>query len=113
MMPYDIVLTTAEDIVGVVDAVLAKPDECTKEFVCEFADITDLQVENALHMAEELNLISFDVDTGYYRSDSFLARLIVSSRNDNHKAAIMRLVLEQYEPYITFVMVKRFCNATV
>lgn len=100
-MPYNIVLTTAEDIVGVVDAILAKPEDCTKEYICEFADISMNQTENALLMAQELSLISLKSD-GTYISNSFLARLIISSRNDTHKAAIMRLALEQYEPYIRF-----------
>ena len=53
-------------------------------------------------MAEQLGLTHFDSITGFYSSKSFLARLIVLSRDDNHKAVILRLVLEQYEPYITF-----------
>lgn len=101
-MPYDIVFSPAEDIVGVVDAVLAKPQECSKQFISEFADISLQQTDNALSMAKQLNLIEQNSDTGFYESNSFLARLIVSSRDDNHKAAIMRLVLEQYEPYICF-----------
>lgn len=100
-MSYNIVFSTAEDIVGVVDAILAKPKNCSKDYICEFADISVMQAENALIMAQELNLISLN-SNGTYKSDSFLARLIVSSRNDDHKAAIMRLVLEQYEPYAMF-----------
>lgn len=100
-MPYNIVFSTAEDIVGVVDAILAKPQNCSKDYICEFADISMMQAENALLIAKELNLISLN-SNGTYESDSFLARLIVSSRNDVHKAAIMRLVLEQYEPYTMF-----------
>lgn len=101
-MPYDIIFAPAEDIVGVVDAILAKPVECSEDFISEFADISSIQTSNALYMAKQLGLADKDNTTGYYISNSFLARLIVSSRDDNHKAAIMRLVLEQYEPYITF-----------
>lgn len=101
-MPYDIIFAPAEDIVGVIDAILAKPFECSEGFIGEFADISSTQTINALHMATQLGLAEKDNITGFYSSTSFLARLIVSSRNDNHKAAIMRLVLEQYEPYITF-----------
>lgn len=100
-MSYNIVFSTAEDIVGVVDAVLAKPEACTKEYISEFADLSTTQTDNALLMAQELNLIN-STSNSTYESTSFLARLIVSSRNDTHKAAVMRLVLEQYEPYITF-----------
>lgn len=101
-MPYNIVFSPAEDIVGVVDAVLARSSECTKAFISEFADISEIQAENALIMAEQFGLVNHDTTTMLYDSSSFLARLIVSSRDDNHKAAIMRLILEQYEPYVTF-----------
>ena len=110
-MPYNIIFAPAEDIVGVVDAILAKPVECTKDFISEFADISSVQTDNALYMAEQLGLINYDGVTGFYTSNSFFARLIVSSRNDNHKAAIMRLVLEQYEPYITFKARFSFTNS--
>ena len=101
-MPFNIIFAPAEDIVGVVDAVLAKPIDCTKEFISEFADISLTQSENALYMAEQLNLVTYDSSTASYKSQSYLARLMVSSRDDNHKAALFRLVLEQYEPFVTF-----------
>ena len=101
-MPHEIPLTTAEDIIAVTDAVLARAECSNLDFVCEFADISETQAQNALHMAQELNLIEKDLSQNLYSSDSFLGRLLVSSRNDNHKAAIMRLIIEQYDPYITF-----------
>ena len=101
-MNYNIVLTTAEDIVGVVDAVLAKPEQCDLDFVSEFADISDSQAKNALNMAVEMELLTVDQTNMYYSSDSLLARLLVSARNDQHKATIMRFALEQYKPFISF-----------
>ena len=54
-MSYNIVLTTAEDIVAVVDAVIAKGSEAAKDFIAEFTGIaTDDQVLKALQMACEL-----------------------------------------------------------
>lgn len=103
-MSFNIVQTTAEDILGVIDAILAKPVACTKEFICEFADISAFQAENALSMSEEMGLIEFDANTSFYSSNSYLARLLVSARNSENKAAILRLVLEQYEPYTFFKM---------
>lgn len=100
-MPFNIVQTTAEDIISVVDAVLAKAQRCDKIFISEFADISVQQAESALQMALEMGLIE-KVDDDLYISSSHLARLIVSARNSDNKAAILRLVLEQYEPYITF-----------
>lgn len=110
-MPYDIVFSPAEDIVGVVDAVLAKSQNCTLQFISEFADISTQQASNALFMAQQLNLVNCSSDGNTYESNSYLARLIVSSRDDNHKAAIMRLVLEQYEPYIHFKNRYTFTNS--
>lgn len=100
-MNYNIVLTTAEDVVGVVDAVLAKKEVSDLSFISEFADISTNQAQNALNMALEMNLIQSDDGVEYY-SKSLLARLLVSARSDHHKATIMRFVLEQYEPFITF-----------
>lgn len=101
-MTYNIVLTTAEDIVGVVDAVLAKDENCDLTFISEFADISEMQAKNALDMAKEFGLITFDSPIMKYSSDSLLARLLISARNDQHKATIMRFILEQYKPFITF-----------
>ena len=101
-MANNIVLTTAEDIVGVVDAVLAKNENCNLTFISEFADISESQAQNALDMAIELGLISQDANTMEFVSNSQLARLLVSARSDQHKATIMRFVLEQYDPFITF-----------
>ena len=60
-MGYNIVLTTAEDIVAVVDAVVAKDVGVDVSFVSEFSGIATLdQAQKALYMAEELGLISED-----------------------------------------------------
>ena len=99
---YNIVLTTAEDIVGVVDAVLAKNDDCDLEFISEFADISENQAQNALAMAIELGFLLFDNAIQGYYSDSRLATLLVAARSNQHKATIMRFALEQYRPFIAF-----------
>jgi hypothetical protein len=101
-MTYNIVLTTAEDIVAVVDAVLAKPQDCTESFIAEFTELTDDQVRNALHMGIELGLVSKNSSNDTYNSKSSLARLLICANNDSHKAAIMRIILEQYPPFIDF-----------
>ena len=110
-MPFNIIFAPAEDIVGVVDAVLAKPADCKKDFISEFADISLVQTENALHMAEQLRLVTCDNATSSYTSQSYIARLMVSSRDDKHKAALFRLILEQYEPFVTFKTRYAFANS--
>lgn len=100
---YNIVLTTAEDIVAVVDAVVAKGTNADKGFISEFTGIaTEDQVDKALAMSKELSLISFDPNTDTYCADSYLAHKLVTAASDNQKAVIMRLILEQYPPYNTF-----------
>lgn len=104
-MNYNIVLTTAEDIVTVVDAVVAKGTSATKAFITEFTGIaTDDQVTKAIQMAIELQLIRFDSENDCYEASSFLARKLVSAASDEQKAVFMRLILEQYAPYNTFKM---------
>ena len=88
-MSYNIVLTTAEDIVAVVDAVIAKGSEAAKDFIAEFTGIaTDDQVLKALQMACELQLIVFDSSRGCYGSPSFLARKLVSASSDELKKVV-------------------------
>lgn len=101
-MSYSIVQTTAEDILFVIDAAYAKPEDCDSKFICDFTDLSESQVKNALHMAQEFSLVTFDSNTSTYKGNSSLARLMLSTRTEEQKAAIMRLILEQYEPYRIF-----------
>lgn len=102
-MSYNIVLTTAEDVVSVVDAVVAKGAFANKQYITEFTGIaTEDQVDKALQMAMELRLLNYDGASDCYNVDSFLAIKLVSSATDDQKAVFMRLALEQYEPYKTF-----------
>lgn len=101
-MVFNIVLTTAEDIVAATDAVLAKPEYCTEEFISDFTDLTNEQVCNALGMCMQLGLVEYNENSNEYFSNSPLARLLICANNDMHKAAIMRVILEQYAPFIDF-----------
>ena len=102
-MSYNIVLTTAEDVVSVVDAVVAKGSCAQKQYITEFTGIaTEDQVDKALQMAIQLGLLKYSQVSGCYDVDSFLAVKLVSSATDDQKAVFMRLALEQYEPYKTF-----------
>lgn len=101
-MAYNIVLTTAEDIVAVVDAVVAKGHDVNIDFISEFTGIaTEDQVTKALDMAVELKMV-VDESYGNYSVDSFLAKKLVTATNDDEKAVIMRMILEQYYPYTVF-----------
>lgn len=102
-MGYNIVLTTAEDIVSVVDAIVAKGQNADKSYISDYTGIaTEEQVTKALIMALDLNLIAFNDSTSTYYANSFLAEILVTTTTDEQKAAIMRLILEQYYPYKVF-----------
>lgn len=102
-MSFNIVLTTAEDIVAVVDAVCAKDGKADKDFISQFTGIaTDDQVQKATHMAIELKLLKFNSVEGTYATDMFLANKLVMAKNDEQKAAVMKIILEEYEPYKVF-----------
>lgn len=102
-MAHNIVLTTAEDIVSVVDSVVAKGGVADKSFIFEFTGIaTEDQVNKALEMAMELGLLKLNESTNLYHVKSFLAKRLVTAVTDEQKAAVMRIVLEEYEPYCVF-----------
>lgn len=100
MKQYKIVETTAEDVVEVVDAVLAKPTDCNIEFIEEYTDLPREKVENAIHMSKELELIKEESNIFYKKS--YLSRVLVSASSDKQKAAVMRLVIEEYPPFVEF-----------
>lgn len=102
-MAYNIVLTTAEDIVAVVDAVVARGKSAGVDYIAEFTEIaTGDQVDKAIHMAVELGMLIPDDTSECYTVNSYLAERLVTAASDDQKAAIMRLILEQYEPYKVF-----------
>lgn len=102
-MNYNIVLTTAEDVFAVVDAVVAKGSNVKKDFIIDFTGIaTDDQVTKAIEMAMQLQLIEYSCEDDCYETKSFLAKQLVTASSDEEKAMFMRLVLEQYDPYQTF-----------
>lgn len=102
-MAYNIVLTTAEDIVAVVDAVVAKGSGANSDYIADFTGIaTEDQVNKALCMAVELEMLVLDESSGCYTVNSYLAERLVTATSDDQKAAVMRLILEQYQPYRAF-----------
>ena len=102
-MAYNIVLTTAEDIVSVVDAVVAKGQSANADYIAEFTGIaTEDQVNKAICMALELNMLVTDHQQCIYNVNSYLAERLVTATTDSQKAAIMRLIIEQYQPYKVF-----------
>lgn len=99
-MAYDVRRTTAEHIVGATDAAVQSSSGATIQLVSEFLDCPEWTAETALIMAEQLELLSSD-GRGRYKPVSMLARYLVTS-SDEQKAAILRIVVEAYQPYRTF-----------
>jgi hypothetical protein len=100
-MPFEIYLTTAEEIVGATDATLQKHTGIDVNTVAQFLDIpASPNANNAIRMAEQLGLVSLNHASEYVPSFPYAVYLVTSELQ--HKAAIIRLVLEQFAPYKTF-----------
>ncbi len=98
-MAPDIFPTTAENIIAATDAVLTSVQGCADNYVAEFMDVPIANAQNALGMASELGLIQ-QSNGKYFPLRPFAVYLVTAK--DTQKAAILRLVLEDYPPYQTF-----------
>ena len=102
-MGNNIVLSTADDIVAVIDAINAKGQGADHDFISEFTGILNQgQTDNALKMAIDLQLIKENTSNNTFEISSPFARLLSTAIIDDHKSAIMRIILEQYAPFDTF-----------
>lgn len=97
-MPRKFTDATAELVVQTVEAVHAQ-GEATVDDVASFCDLSKGQVENALFLAVDLGLVKLGGTK--YSEASPLARFL-STPDDSRKAALMRIVLESYEPFVVF-----------
>lgn len=96
---YVIVPTTAENIIGAVDACGQFPNGADVEFASLFLDIPTDQAQNALIMAQQLKLVT--LIQGKYRPDGPFSVYLVTS-NEKQRAVIFRMALEQFVPFQTF-----------
>lgn len=99
-MPFEIYITTAEDIIGSTDAALQQQTGVDEQLVADFLDIPLDNARNAILMAEQLGLVELEQNTGYKAIFPYAEYLVTSI--PNHKATILRLVLEHYRPYKIF-----------
>lgn len=99
-MSFEIYQTTAEHIIGATDAALQKKDGIDKTLAAQFLDITDEYALNALQMGVQLGFLSESQAGEFIPSYPYTVYLLTSKRE--HKASILRFVLEQYQPYKTF-----------
>ena len=109
-MPFEVYQTTAEHIIGATDAALQKLDGVDEKLVSDFLDTTIDNARAALLMAEQLTLLK-EIQSGTFITYSPCSTYLCTSMREN-KAAILRYVLEQYQPYKTF-KTRLFLNGVV
>lgn len=100
-MPFTIYQTTAEEIIGATDAVIQTGTGANENLIAEFLTTSLPNAQNASKMAAEIGLIQFDAGTNLY-TPIFPYAIYLVTANQLQKAAILRFVLEEYEPYKLF-----------
>jgi hypothetical protein len=100
-MPRLFATTTAEQVIATVEAVVVNNKRTTVAFAADFSDNLPnvAQATAALEMAQDLGLVQRDGPGWINRSP--LSRFLSTSAQPQ-KAAVMRIVLESYEPFIVF-----------
>ncbi|GAA1637112.1 hypothetical protein [Georgenia ruanii] len=91
--------TTADNVVGAVQGVVAGRDAATADMVADFLDLPNVNAVAALELAEDLGLIRCDGNC--YKAASPLARLL-NTPVLAQRAAVLRIAVEAYEPFRVF-----------
>jgi hypothetical protein len=99
-MPYEIFQTTAENVIAATDAALQKPEGVDEALVTVFLNTTPSNARDTLQMAKELSLLK-EEQPGLFVPDAKCGLYLCTAERES-KAAILRYILEQYEPYRTF-----------
>jgi len=97
-MPRIFYQSTAELLVQVAEAVCTH-HECDLQFVQDFCDLSNAQASGALELTADIGLISKDGNK--FKPDSPLIRFLCTP-DESRKAAILRVLLESYEPFVKF-----------
>jgi len=97
-MPRSFAHSTAELVMQVVGAVHASK-KASPDFVENFCDLSHSQAENALKLALDLGLVQQD-GPNFLPANPLVH--FVASPDEIRKAAILRVVLESYQPFIVF-----------
>src|SRR5437762_3187191 len=99
-MPYDVFQTTAENVIAATDSALQKPDGVDETLVTAVLNTTPTNARNALQMAKELSLLK-ESSPDVFMPDAKCGLYLCTAERES-KAAVLRYILEQYEPYRTF-----------
>ncbi len=97
-MPRPFFHVTAELVVSIVDAVHCY-GQTDKKCAAQFCDLSESKAEQALGLAVDLGLLR--EDAGIYTAVPPLASF-AGAPGDNARAAMLRVALESYEPFIRF-----------
>lgn len=89
--------TTAEHVMGAVEAVVINGGPTALAMIAEFLETTTANATAALEMAAELGLVSANGTD--YVAVSPLSRF---TRIPDQKAAVLRILIESYRPFTTF-----------
>ena len=90
---------TAEQVVAVVDAVVANQGEATVDLAMAFADLPHESATSAANLAVDLGLLR--ENNGKYKIASPLCKFLSTSLQ-MQQAAVIRILIESYPPFITF-----------
>jgi hypothetical protein len=91
--------TTADNVVGAVQAVVAGRGAATTQIVANYLDLPTANATRALELAEDLGLVRSDGTT--YTTASPLSRLLATPVLAQ-RAAVLRVAVEDYLPFRTF-----------
>jgi hypothetical protein len=89
--------TTAEHVMGAVEALVVNGGPATVDFVAEFLDTIPANATAALEMAVELGLLVQNADT--FAAVGPLCRFTAIPEQ---KAAVLRILIENYRPFTVF-----------
>jgi hypothetical protein len=90
---------TAEQVVSIVDAVVANKGAATVELAMAFADLPHDAATSAVNLAVDLGLLRDN--GGTYEISSPLCAFLSTSLQ-MQQAAVIRILLETYDPFVTF-----------
>lgn len=100
-MPYNLYQTTAEEIIGATDAIIQIKVGASTQTIADFLTTSLQNAENAANMSVELGLVKVDVLSDLYHPSFPYANYIITG-SPVQKAAMLRFVLEEYEPFKIF-----------
>jgi hypothetical protein len=98
-MPRPFFSATAEQVLYVVGAVVARQQDAEPAFIAQFCDLPEDRAEKALDLAVDLGFLQ--KRESKYSVGSPLCRFL-RTPSAEQRAAVLRVMLESYEPFIIF-----------